>query len=73
LAVAGGQLVEHAVKLAPVGSRARHLLTVDVPAAASGGAQLLKLRGKGLPVSADAGIAEKAFSGMSFDHILRQI
>jgi hypothetical protein len=28
--VAGGQLVEHAVKLAPVGSRASHLLTVNL-------------------------------------------
>jgi phosphonate transport system substrate-binding protein len=32
--VAGGQPGEHAEKLAPVGPRARHLLAVDVPAAA---------------------------------------
>jgi hypothetical protein len=32
--VAGGQLAEHPVKLAPVGPRARHLFAVDVPAAA---------------------------------------
>jgi hypothetical protein len=28
--VAGGQLAEHSVKLAPVGPRARHFLPVDV-------------------------------------------
>jgi hypothetical protein len=42
--VAGGQLVEHAEKLAPVGPRARHLLAVNVPAGASGLAKLLKLK-----------------------------
>ena len=31
---------EHAVKLTPVGSRAGHLLAVDVPSAASGSAKL---------------------------------
>ena len=41
--VAGSQLTEHPVKLAPVGPRARHLLAVDVPAAASGLAKLVKL------------------------------
>src|SRR3954449_2836552 len=39
--------------LLPVGSRARYLLAVDVSAAASGSAQLLKLRVEGLPVGAD--------------------
>jgi hypothetical protein len=34
--VAGSQLAEHPVKLAPVGLRACHLLAIDVPAAASG-------------------------------------
>src|SRR5205807_10428721 len=66
--VAGGQLAEHPVKLAPVGPRARHLLAIDVPAAASGGAKLLKLAVEGLPVGADAGIADKPFFGVSFDH-----
>ena len=47
--VAGGQLAEHPVKLAPVGPRAGHLLPVDVPAAASGLAKLLKLAVQGLP------------------------
>src|SRR6516162_3804860 len=41
--VAGAELAEHPVKLAPVGPRARHLLAVDVPAAASGLAKLVKL------------------------------
>jgi hypothetical protein len=31
---AGSEAVEHAEKLAPVAVRARHLLAVDVPAAA---------------------------------------
>jgi hypothetical protein len=30
---------------------------------------LLKLAVEGLPVGADAGIADKAFFGVSFDHI----
>jgi hypothetical protein len=41
--VAGGELAEQPGKLAPVGQRARQLLAVDVPVAASGGAQMLKL------------------------------
>ena len=68
--VAGAELAEHLVKLAPVGTRARQLLTVDVAAAASGGAELLKLAVEGLPVSRDAGIAEEPFFGLSFGHIL---
>jgi hypothetical protein len=68
--VAGGQLVEHPVKLAPLGARARHLLAVDVPAAASGGAELVKLAVEGLPVGAEAGIADKPCFGVSFGHIL---
>ena len=55
-----------------VSPRARYLLAVDVPAAASGGAQLLKLRVERLPVGADAGVADEAFFGISFGHILRQ-
>ena len=68
--VAGAELAEHPVKLAPVGPRARHLLAVDVPAAASGGAKLLKLAVEGLAHGADAGIADEAFFGVSFGHIL---
>ena len=77
--VAGGQLAEHPVKLAPVGPRARHLLAVDVPAAASGGAKLVKLAVERLPVGADARVADEpffarvadeAFFGLSFGHIL---
>ena len=41
--VAGGEAAEHAEKFAPVGPGARGLLAVDVPAAASGGAELLRL------------------------------
>jgi len=48
--VAGGELAEHPVKLATVGPRARHLIAIDVPAAASGGAKLLKLAVEGLPL-----------------------
>src|SRR5918997_5152019 len=54
------------------GPRARHLPTVDVPAAASGSAKLVKLRVEGLAVGADAGITDKAFFRISFGHILRQ-
>ena len=61
--VAGGQPAEHPVKLAPVGPHARRLLSVDVPAAASGGAKLLKLAVEGLPIGADAGIADEPFGG----------
>jgi PD-(D/E)XK nuclease superfamily len=49
---------------------ARRLLTIGVPAAASGRAQLLKLGVEGLPVGADARIADEAFFGMSFGHNL---
>jgi hypothetical protein len=69
-ASARGQLAEHPVKLAPVGPRARHLLAVDVPAAASRLAKLLKLAVEGLPVGRDAGIADEPFFGISFGHIL---
>ena len=51
--VAGGQLAEHAVKLVPVGPRTCDLLSVDVPAGASGLAKLPKLAVEGLPVGAD--------------------
>jgi hypothetical protein len=56
--VAGAEFAEHPVKLAPVGPRARHLLTVDVPVRASGLAKLLKLTVEGLPVGRDARIAD---------------
>ena len=68
--VAGGELAEHPVKLAPTGACARHLLPVDVPAAASGLAKLLKLTVEGPPVCRDAGIADEAFFGVGFGHIL---
>jgi hypothetical protein len=68
--VAGEELAEHPVKLAPVGPRSRHLLAEDVPAAASGLAKLLKLAVEGLPVGADAGFAEEPFFGVSIVHIL---
>jgi len=68
----GGEAAQHPQKFAPVAVRARHFLAVDVPAAASGRAQLLKLCVKGLPVGRDAGITDKPFLRMSFGHILRQ-
>ena len=68
--VAGRQLAEHPQKLTPVGPGARHLLSVDVAAAASGGAKLLKLAVEGLPVGADPGIADEPFFRMIFGHIL---
>jgi hypothetical protein len=53
---------------ATVSPRAGHLHAVDVPAVASGGAQLLKLAVEGLPVDADAGIADEPFFfGVSCD------
>jgi hypothetical protein len=45
---------------------------VDVPAAASGSAKLLKLRVKRLPASRDTGVADEAFFGISFGHTLRR-
>ena len=67
--VAGREALEHFEKLAAVVVRARHLLAVNP--AASLGAQLLKLGVEGLPVGADAGIAETAVLRVSFRHILR--
>jgi hypothetical protein len=49
-----------------------HITNSD-PAAASGGAKLLKLAVESLPYGADAGIAHKAFLKVSFDHNLGQI
>jgi hypothetical protein len=46
----GSEVVKHAKKLAH-----RHLFAVDVPAAASGGAELVELNIEGLPVGANAG------------------
>ena len=51
---------------------ARHLLPVDVAAAASGGTKLLKLAVEGLSHGADAGIAETAVLRVSFAHNLRE-
>ena len=45
---------------APVGSCARHPLAMDIPAAASNGAELVELSVEGLPVGVDAGVADKA-------------
>jgi len=53
--------------------RAGHLLAVDVAAAPIGGAKLLRLDFKRLPVGGYAGIADQPFFGMSFDHNLRQL
>jgi hypothetical protein len=66
---AGGEAAQHPQKLAPVGPRAGHLLPVDVPAAASGATELLKLAIEGLPVGADAGVPDEPFFGMCFGHI----
>ena len=68
--VAGGQLAKHPVKLAPVGPSTCDLLSVDVPAGASGPAKLLKLAVEGLPVGANAGVPDRPFFGVSFGHIL---
>jgi hypothetical protein len=56
--------------LAAVGPRPRDLLAIDVPAAASGGAQLLKRTVERLPHGADVDITDKPFFGASFDHNL---
>ena len=68
--VAGSQLAEQAEKLAAVAVRAGHLLAVDVPGGASGGAKLVKLAVEGLAHGADAGITDEAFFRVSFDHKL---
>ena len=52
---------------------ASDLLAVDVPAAASGGLELVKLAVEGLPVGRDAGIADQRLFGNCFSHILRQL
>jgi hypothetical protein len=62
----GGQALEHARKLAPVGASPCHLLAVDVPSAAAGGAQLFRLRVERLPIGAHMTIADEPFFGMSF-------
>jgi hypothetical protein len=46
--VAGGELAEHAAKLAPGRPARRHFLAVEVPGAASGDAKPLKLAVEGL-------------------------
>jgi hypothetical protein len=66
----GAEVFEHVEKLAPVGSRAGHLLAVNL--GASRAAKLLELAVEGLPHGADAGIADKAFFEVIFDHILRE-
>jgi hypothetical protein len=53
--VTGGEGLQHFEKLAPVGPRARHLLAIDIPAAASGGAKLVKLGVERLAVIRAAG------------------
>jgi len=50
----GASLAEHPVKLAPVGSRARHFLAVNIPTAASRRPELAKLGVKRLALGADA-------------------
>ena len=65
--VAGGEAVEHAKQLSPVGPCARHFLAEGVAVRASGGAELLKLGVKRLT---DAGVTETAFFGLNFGHIL---
>ena len=70
-AIAGSKGLQKLQKLAPIGPRAGHLLPVNLGAARR--AQLLKLRGKGLPVGADAGIAERPGRGALFGHILREV
>ena len=67
--VAGGEGLQHFEKLPPVVVRARHLLPVNL-GGASGLTKLLKLAVEGLPVGADAVIADKAFFGVRFVHIL---
>jgi hypothetical protein len=71
--VSGGEAAQHPQKLAPVGPRAGHLFPVDVPAAAPGGPELLKLAIEGLPIGADASVPDEPFFEMCFDHILRQL
>jgi hypothetical protein len=61
--VAGGELAEHPVKLAPVGPRARYRLAVDVPAGTSGLAKLLKLAVEGLPMVLTRAYPIGRFSG----------
>ena len=68
--VAGCEPVEHFEKLSAVTVRAGHLLAVNVPAAASGIAKLLKLSVERLPVGRDAGIADEPFFEMSLGHTL---
>ena len=46
--------------------------TMISAAAASGSAKLVKLRVEGLPIGADASVADKAVFGIGFGHILRQ-
>jgi hypothetical protein len=46
----------------------RTLLAVNVPAVAFCGAELFKLAFEGLPLGADAGVPDKPFLRMRFDH-----
>jgi hypothetical protein len=61
--VAGIEVGEHFEKLPAVAVRSGDLLSVDVPARASGRAKLLKLGVEGLPVGADAGVADNPLMG----------
>ena len=69
--VAGGEVLEHFKKFAPVVVRARHLLPVNL-GGASCRAKLLKLAVERLTHGTDAGIAEMAVLRVSFGHKLRE-
>ena len=56
-------LVEHPEKLAPVGTRGRHFLALDVSVAASSSARLLRLHVERLALGADAAQPMDGFSG----------
>jgi len=60
------------ISFVPVGPRARRLLAVDIPAAASRYAKLLKLAVERLPVGADPGIADKLAERVSQPPMLRR-
>jgi hypothetical protein len=70
--VTSGRPGRHPEKFAPVGPRTCHLLAVDIPAGASGGAKLLKLGVERLAVGADAGISKGAVLHVSFGGIFRR-
>ena len=65
--VAGGEAVEHPEKLAPVAVRARHLLAVDIAAAASGGASWSSLASLLFALGIAARLREISLIGRFFD------